>query len=179
MEEIWVPITEVDNRYLISNLGRCFSLKSRKIIKPNYNHNIRGVERNPKGYQFYSFIIKGKRKPYYVHRLVAEYFIDNPKSLPYVNHIDGNKSNNVVTNLEWCTPSQNIRHAYDNGFIDNEKRMKLIAIIDPKTGQEIKRIKGTKNVAKFLNCSKPNVKGALLNKKGQLRCCGYLLKYVD
>ena len=56
------------------------------------------------------------RKNHNVHRVIAETFISNPDNLPCVNHKDGNKLNNSVDNLEWCTHSENTKHAYDNGL---------------------------------------------------------------
>lgn len=54
----------------------------------------------------------GKPKSFLVHRLVAIHYIDNPEDKPYVNHIDGDKQNNKVENLEWSTPSENMHHSY-------------------------------------------------------------------
>lgn len=62
-----------------------------------------------------------KRKDYKIHRLVAEYFIENPDNLQVVNHIDGNKQNNYVNNLEWCTHSDNNYHAYKTGLSHSRK----------------------------------------------------------
>ena len=59
---------------------------------------------------------KGVQYKFLVHRLVAEAFILNPKRLPEVNHIDGNRQNNSVDNLEWCTRSQNTSHAFKTGL---------------------------------------------------------------
>lgn len=58
----------------------------------------------------------GIKKPVFVHRLVGLAFIPNPKNYPHINHLDGNPENNVIANLEWCTPQQNSQHAYKTGL---------------------------------------------------------------
>ena len=68
------------------------------------------------GYMDTSLYVNGKNAHPRIHRLVAEAFIPNPDNLPQVNHIDGNKLNNYVSNLEWVTRKQNMRHAWDNGL---------------------------------------------------------------
>lgn len=57
-----------------------------------------------------------KHEQRYIHRIVAKVFLDNPNKYKYVNHIDGNKKNNCVENLEWCSAKDNTKHAYDNGL---------------------------------------------------------------
>ena len=71
--------------------------------------------------------IAGKQRTFYVHRLVAEAFLPNPEDLPQVNHIDGNPSNNNSKNLEWCTASHNIQHAYNTGLIDQYRKKRICA----------------------------------------------------
>ena len=71
---------------------------------------------NNSGYVQISLFQNGKRKPVLVHRLVAENFLKNKENKPYVNHIDGNKLNNKMDNLEWCTCQENINHAYQKGL---------------------------------------------------------------
>jgi hypothetical protein len=61
------------------------------------------------GYKYYRLSKNGKKKMFYAHRLVAEHFLPNPNNLPVVNHIDGNKLNNSVTNLEWVSYSENTK----------------------------------------------------------------------
>ena len=75
--------------------------------------------RNKNGYNTVGLQINKKKKMFFVHRLVAEYFIAPKKDNLQVNHIDGNKQNNNFLNLEWVTASQNTKHAYDNGLNKN------------------------------------------------------------
>lgn len=98
-EEIWI---EIQNSYKISNCGR---------IKNKYER-ILGGSLHKDGYIFVT--LNGKQIP--LHRLVATAFIPNPENKPEINHKDGNKQNNFVNNLEWCTRSENQTHAVENNL---------------------------------------------------------------
>ena len=112
--EIWLPIKGYEGLYEISNLGRVKSLPKvrgravtgEKILK---SHVVNGYEMVMLCRNYKTFNAS-------VHRLVAQAFIPNPKNKPHINHIDGNKANNNIENLEWCTPSENMMHAYRTGL---------------------------------------------------------------
>lgn len=74
--------------------------------------------KQPIGYSTVSATVDGRQKHFYVHRLLAEAFIDNPENKPQVNHKDGDKGNNDLSNLEWVTASENARHAHYSGLVD-------------------------------------------------------------
>lgn len=78
------------------------------------------------GYKFVTLLINGKQKRMRVHRAVAETFIDNPENKPYVNHINGNRSDNNVENLEWVTPAENSQHAVETGLWGNGRARPVI-----------------------------------------------------
>lgn len=124
--EIWKDVIEFEGLYLISNFGNvkttekiiyyqnsCFNktnkgvIRKEKLLKPSLKKRYLGVTLSKDGIKIYPNI----------HRLVAIHFINNLNNLPCVNHKDGNKHNNIYTNLEWCTYSENIKHAYANGLI--------------------------------------------------------------
>jgi hypothetical protein len=108
LEEIWKRINGYEE-YEISNLGRVKSFKrdrKGKIMKPKFSGEYLAV----------TLCADGQQERKTIHRLVAEHFIPNPSGLPWVNHKDGNKLNNKVTNLEWVTPSENNNHAYEIGL---------------------------------------------------------------
>ena len=103
MNEIWKDIEEYEGLYQVSNLGRVRSFISNKILRF-------GV--NPDGYLFVHLYINKSKKYIGVHRIVASAFLDNYEDLPEVNHIDSDKKNNSVLNLEWVTREQNMKHYY-------------------------------------------------------------------
>lgn len=77
-------------------------------------------------YKFVGLIINGKQKRMRVHRMVALTFINNPDNKPYVNHINGNRSDNNVENLEWVTPSENTQHAVNTGLFKSGRARAVI-----------------------------------------------------
>lgn len=104
--EEWKPVVGYEGLYEVSNLGRIKSLgneysRKEKILKQRKNKD---------GYLCVNLYKEGKMKFCYVHRLVANAFIENTSSLPCVNHIDENPSNNQVDNLEWCTYQYNLNY---------------------------------------------------------------------
>lgn len=107
MQEIWKDIPNYEGRYQVSNLGNIKSLSFKNqnfesLLKPSLNSS---------GYYKVELYKDKKSKVFYVHRLVATVFIPNPENKSEVNHIDGNKINNIVSNLEWNTISENQKHA--------------------------------------------------------------------
>lgn len=103
--EIWKQWNNVE----LSNYAR---------IKYNYGFVDTYEQNNKNKY----FVISFNNKDYKFHRVVAELFIDNPLNKPFVNHKDGNKQNNVVSNLEWVTHSENMLHAYKIGLNPGSKK---------------------------------------------------------
>lgn len=111
IEEEWRDIAGYEGIYQISNLGR---VKSMNYYGKSGCEKIRMMRVNKFGYIDIVLSKKGVNKTYQVHRLVAEAFIPNPNSLPQVNHIDEDKGNNSVSNLEWCDSSYNINYGNRN-----------------------------------------------------------------
>ena len=109
MREIWKPIKEYNGIYHISNLGRIKSFYTNRMSgqKPGY---IKKTRIMLAGYLSVSLRLEDSSKTHFVHRLIAQTFIDNPENKPQVNHIDGNKLNNSIHNLEWCTAQENVKH---------------------------------------------------------------------
>ena len=120
--EIWKDVKDFYGLYQISNLGNVKSL-GRKVAGGKFiqREKMMKIKVEPNGYKSFTGVDwKGKRKTLYIHRLIAEAFVfnPNPNEFDVVNHIDGNKLNNSIDNLEWCTRAYNMKHAWNTGLME-------------------------------------------------------------
>ena len=104
-KEVWKTAKGYKGRYQVSSLGRVRN-KDEKVLAA-YIRN---------GYSYVKLYKKGERKEWASHRLVAVSFMSNKKNKPVVNHLDGDRLNNKLSNLEWATFSENSKHAYATGL---------------------------------------------------------------
>ena len=121
-------IEEVFKLFNITEEGRIFRIKDNKEFYGTKDKD---------GYTRFSTRINGKKCCFQVHRLVAIKFIPNPNNKPQVNHKNGDKTDNRVENLEWCTPEENVNHAWKNKLATNNHVKKKIKQIDAKTNEII------------------------------------------
>ena len=170
MSEIWKDIKGLEGKYQISNMGRVKSLHynwsdSERMLIPH-------VQRT--GYLCVN--IGGKLRT--IHRLVAESFIENPNNLSQVNHIDGNKRNNTVENLEWCSPSENLNHAYKIGLkVATSNHLKKRTLQFDLDRNLIKEWECTKDIERVLNINHSNISACC---NGRLKTSGgYVWRYAD
>ena len=146
MIEKWVNIKGYNGEYKISNLGRILSYKQYK------EGRILKTTPNKKGYPKVSLIKDGSSRYFEVHRLVAMYFVPNPRHLKYVNHKDGIKTNNESSNLEWCTQSQNVMHSiYFLGNKSGGKCVRKIRCIE--TGKIFDSIRDAERACGIPSCN--------------------------
>lgn len=117
VEVVRKPIKGYEGYYEVDPFGRVYSVDRIVSVEDNgrsYNKPLKGKQMkqslHTKGYKTVSLTKDGKTKTCYVHRIVAEAFIDNPDNLPFINHKDEDKTNNFVDNLEWCTNQYNLNY---------------------------------------------------------------------
>lgn len=126
IEEEWRTATAYEGFYEVSNLGNIRSVDRMREawhgLQRCYGKPIKPAL-HKFGYMKVTLFRDGKGKTFLVHRLVALAFIPNPVGLPFINHIDGDKANNVCANLEWTDDRTNKQHAIDTGLIKTFKRL--------------------------------------------------------
>ena len=127
--EVWKDIEGYEGTYQVSSSGRVKSLNYHRTGK---EHLIKQVD-NGRGYQQVHLVGKKGLKWHTVHRLVASAFIDNPHNKPTVNHINGDRSNNSVENLEWATYSENSYHSYR---VNKRKPSRSLPMVCIETGKK-------------------------------------------
>lgn len=149
-------------------MGRDITLVKKKILRGS---------KNQKGY----VQVELHGMPMMIHRLVAKAFIPNPENKPQVNHIDGNKENNNMNNLEWCTNSENQIHAYKLGLNMHSdkagKPKRKVCKIDLLTNEIIEIYDSISDAKNSLNLKKNNISSVCSGRRKS--CGGYGWKYYE
>ena len=151
-------------QYLIDKKGNIYQITQIRIKK---------TLPNPTGYERITLSSHKKRKNLYVHRLVADAFIPNPKNLPYVNHKDANRKNNSVENLEWCSSQQNMLH--DSKLRKTGKRLQAFTM----DGKFVKEYESIKAAGRELKVDSTSITKAVSGANGRTTAGGYIWKYAD
>lgn len=169
--------------YQVSNMGRVRSL-DREVISNKHGgtrvlkgkimklSEAKGREVDGSKYLLVNLRREGKNKVYQVHRLVAEAFLENKDDLPIVNHKDGNKSNNNVNNLEWCTYSHNNKHALENNLRKPRGRNIIQLTLDNKIINEFISVS---EAARITSINRGNISHCLNGRNDTAG--GYLWRY--
>ena len=155
----WVKIKGFEESYEISDTGLVKSISSGKVLK---------LSVTPRGYLRTS-LSNGKVKNFFVHRLVAIAFVDNPHNKGFVNHKDCDKKNNHADNLEWVTPKENTHHAWQNGLMTNTVKYgedhPAAKLTDQQLAEVRERKLPNKELALKFGVSKNAIKSYLYNRK--------------
>lgn len=119
MEEIWTDVKGYEGLYMISSHGKVWSCRNKVTMKPGKGSN---------GYNHVTLLKNNERKTITIHRLVAINFIPKIKNKVFINHINENKLDNNVENLEWCTQIENLTHGSRIKRITDKKSLKIVGV---------------------------------------------------
>ena len=166
MKEIFKDIKHYEGLYQVSNLGRVYSIRNNKILKPKLNKC---------GYLSVNLKYKGSHVTKSIHRLVAQTFIENPYNFPQVNHKDEDKTNNCVDNLEWCTAKYNINYGTCRERTAQHFR-KPVLMFD-LNNNFIKEFNSVAEASSYVNGNSGNIIGCCLMYEHYNSAYGYKWKY--
>ena len=181
--EIWKDIKDYEGLYQVSNLGNVKSLdkiiyqknKSGKNQKHIYKGKKLKKQQQRNGYEVVNLYKNAKMTKKLVHRLVATAFIENKSDRHFINHKDNNKTNNNVTNLEWCSQSENVMYAYTNG-VKIPPNMRKVKRLD-KEGIFIDMFESIQEAERFTNVKATNISKCC--RKLRKTAGGYKWEYVS
>lgn len=188
-DEEWRDASGYEGIYRVSSAGNVMSVEHSLIDSAGRKRHFPAklltptIGKDPRyGYAHLSLTKDGIAKRVWLHRLVAEAFIPNPDNLPQVNHKDGNKVNNNVENLEWCTIRDNLLHSFRTGLHPNEKFEKeagkrAVIAISP-TGEKT-RFGSVTDASVFLGYSYPSNLSHDIHKRGGKCKKGYFVYRED
>jgi len=180
MAEVWKDIKGYKGLYQVSNMGRVKSLKRTVTRKNGRKKTIRERILKPKtsnaGYLRVGLCdSRGKRKFFFVHRLVCEAFHENPENKPEVNHINENRLDNRACNLEWVTAKENSNHGTRNAKV--AKALSKPVGQYTRDGELVKVWQSTREVERQLGFAQSNISNAA---RGKLKTAyGYVWKYIE
>lgn len=193
MVEAWKDIKDFEGLYQVSNLGNVRSLDRDVVTKNGKVRHYKGQIMSGRikkgeyqGYILYDLFKNNKRVTMRAHKLVAEAFIPNPNNHTEINHKDGNKQNNHVDNLEWCSRGENIKHAYDNklrtpvmkGCEERNKRVSIRVALCDSEFNTIQEFDSIGALASHIGLNRDNISRALRNGNGKTIFKDYYIKYI-
>lgn len=177
-KEIWKDIPDYEGLYQVSNFGNIRRYKTGYEFLNRYKYKHKGYIRT-------ALCKNNHVTHFYVHRLVAKVFIPNPENKSEVNHKDGDKTNNHVDNLEWCTRQENMKHARNTGLWNVTENMKNALIIYHKkgvsqytmTGKFIRSFDSAKSASDYTNINSGNITLCCRGKRNSAG--GYIWEYTN
>jgi len=144
--------------YAISNLGNVKNLRTGYVLNPSIRKD---------GYKSVLLSKDGKKMSIRIHQLVGMYFLDQVAGKTIINHIDGDKANNEVYNLEYCTHEENMKHANRTGLMNHAYKNKDIIVLDARTKEILFKFQSVKQCANFLNLNESPIYSVLKKRRNK------------
>lgn len=190
MKEKWEDIKGYEKLYQVSNLGNVKSVDRVIRYSSGQNRIFKGQmikqQKSKNGYLYVDLFNNGK-KHHFVHRVVAEVFIDNANNLPQVNHKDENKLNNCVDNLEWCTVINNLRYGTRSARAAKHKNYSIISKkVAQKLGKHVAQVSCSGEIIKTFPSIRQASRETGYERKSISLCCngtyqrayGFIWKFI-